>query len=415
MNRKTTLSWIALLLTAIAGAASAQVRMGLPEETEPKYEFLSKSGVVTIPFELINNHIVIPVSVHGSEPFRMILDTGMPVGGVVLYESERVDALELAYGDMKVLLGGVGGDSKPREAKVAPSVALTLDGLRIEEQTVIVAPAMSQFDPYHEGIIGKALFGTFVVRIDFDQRQVRMYGPGGLPDAGDAAGVPLTFQHNLTFIAAAVETADGVTLPVELVVDTGASHTVSLNFDSSDKLSIPERSIETVIGRGMTGDVTGHVGRIRSLTLGGQVLRNVVATFPDSPHQSIGRLDTKNGNLGSGLLRRFNVTFDYAGDRMLLEPSKAFRDPFEWDMSGLRVRESDARGVWVEAVLPGSPAEKAGVKADDIVTHVNDKPAGELGAFGIKELLKQDGKKLSLRVRRGSEELTFEIRLRRLV
>jgi C-terminal processing protease CtpA/Prc len=165
----------------------------------------------------------------------------------------------------------------------------------------------------------------------------------------------------------------------------------------------------------MTGDVTGHVGRLRSLTLGGQVLRNVVATFPDSPHQSIGRLDTKNGNLGSGLLRRFNVTFDYAGERMLLEPSGAFRDPFEWDMSGLRIRESADRGVWVEAVLPGSPAEKAGIEADDVLTQVDGKPAGELCAFGIKELLKRDGEKLRLRVQRGSEELTFEIRLRRLV
>ena len=118
MNRKTELFCTVLLLISIAGAASAQVRMGLPEETEPKYEFLAKSGVVTIPLELVNSHIVIPVSVDGSKPFRMILDTGMPVRGVVLYDSERVDALDLAYGDMKVLLGGVGGDSKPREAKV---------------------------------------------------------------------------------------------------------------------------------------------------------------------------------------------------------------------------------------------------------------------------------------------------------
>lgn len=73
----------------------------------------------------------------------------------------------------------------------------------------------------------------------------------------------------------------------------------------------------------------GYVGKIKSVTLGGYTLNDVVTTFPDdSLGMSKGSFG-RQGNVGSGLLRRFKVIFDYAHKRMMLEPNRFLNDPFE--------------------------------------------------------------------------------------
>ena len=73
----------------------------------------------------------------------------------------------------------------------------------------------------------------------------------------------------------------------------------------------------------------GHVGRVPAFELEGHRLHGVVATFPDPRHENPRGADSRNGNLGMGLLSRFNFTLDYAAKTLYLEPNKRFADPFE--------------------------------------------------------------------------------------
>ena len=41
--------------------------------------------------------------------FRVILDTGMPMSGLMLYGTEAVEKLDLEYGAGSVMIGGAGG------------------------------------------------------------------------------------------------------------------------------------------------------------------------------------------------------------------------------------------------------------------------------------------------------------------
>jgi S1-C subfamily serine protease len=54
-------------------------------------------------------------------------------------------------------------------------------------------------------------------------------------------------------------------------------------------------------------------------------------------------------------------------------------------------------GLRVDGAVPGSPADKAGIKAGDIITHVNGKEVSNLGGFN--EILKtlEPGQKAELR------------------
>ena len=119
-------------------------------------------------------------------------------------------------------------------------------------------------------------------------------------------------------------------------------------------------------------------------------------------------------NLGSGILKRFNVTFDYTNKRMLLEPNKAFEKPFEWDMSGMRL-EAAAAGLRIGELVVGSPAADAGLAVDDVVTHVNGKPASTQNMFELRDLMKRDGIEMKIRALREARPVEVKFTLRRMV
>jgi serine protease Do len=66
-------------------------------------------------------------------------------------------------------------------------------------------------------------------------------------------------------------------------------------------------------------------------------------------------------------------------------------------------------GVLVSDVLPGSPAESAGLKVNDILLSVNGRPLDNVAAMMGVAFEYGSGQRLKLRVLRGNEELSFDI------
>ena len=66
--------------------------------------------------------------------------------------------------------------------------------------SAIVAPPLGGFVSYHEGIIGAALFDSFVVEIDYDRMQLRLHDPETYRAPKKSVSVPLTLSHNMPFV-----------------------------------------------------------------------------------------------------------------------------------------------------------------------------------------------------------------------
>jgi putative radical SAM enzyme (TIGR03279 family) len=67
-------------------------------------------------------------------------------------------------------------------------------------------------------------------------------------------------------------------------------------------------------------------------------------------------------------------------------------------------------GVTVRAVVPGSPAEKAGLKPDDVITQVDDQPIGDFLDFYIAAF----GRAYTLTVKRGNRHRDLRLERRHL-
>ncbi|WP_025027182.1 S41 family peptidase [Caldalkalibacillus mannanilyticus] len=81
--------------------------------------------------------------------------------------------------------------------------------------------------------------------------------------------------------------------------------------------------------------------------------------------------------------------------------------------------EVTEKGVMVEGVIPGSPAEKAGLKKGDIITHINDQPLAGVKIEQVKQLLTgQPGSKVkvkAVRIEQGTESTaTYTLVLEKL-
>ena len=293
----------------------------------PELHFPEGKTVVEVPFEVERNLMVIPLSINGSRPLRFILDTGAQ--GTFLQNMQIADSLNLKIAG-KVGVRGAGGGGARREASLAENVTFNIGGIELRNGGLAVFPSPlgPQAMASHDGAIGRVVFATLVVEVDWEKRVIRFYEPSKYKYTGTGAILPLTFDEGgRPYTTASVAITEGRSIPVKLVVDTGASHALSLDVGSNPEIKVPEGAAKVVLGRGASGEVTGYMGRSKSLQIGGQMLLNVPTTFPDASSAMSGS-NGRQGNLGEGVLRRFKTIYDYSRKRMIVEPNKFFSEPF---------------------------------------------------------------------------------------
>ncbi|HKD99974.1 MAG TPA: aspartyl protease family protein [Planctomycetota bacterium] len=376
---------------------------------EPRDSGVKPLAVIPIVHERL---VRLPASVAGSAPFQVVLDTGMPTRGLALYRSERVDALGLRFQDEQIL-AGAGGSGAAVTARVAEPTRVRFGDFAIDDVTVIVLPKPRGFAAAGEGIVGGELFERFAVRVDVDALRLELFESKTFAPEPGSAGVPLRLEDGIAFLDARVAVGAGQPGPAELAIDLGASHALWLNGRSDGRLAAPESSIASRLGRGLSGEIEGRVGRVRKLELGSSALEDVVAVFPRKEHQRPGGHDFRDGFVGADALTRFHVTFDYAHERMWLAPGNRLAEPFEHDMTGL-VLDPDDVGQVVRAVLPGTPAAEAGVLAGDRLVAVDGRNLDPVAPW-LSRTFRVDGAELRLTLRRGDETIEKRVRLRRLV
>lgn len=395
-----------------AAVAQHAVRMAMPAGSSRLPEGRTS---ITIPFKRSGEHILIPVGVNGRDPVWVVLDTGMPSPGVMLYDGPYVDALKLEYSDVQAAVGGAGGAGGNVKARIAMGGTLKIGDAEITGAPITVVPRVAFLSAIHDGIIGMAVFANFATTVDHDRGEITLTDPNHYSPPATAAIVPLQMKGPVAYVDAGLIAANGTTSPVRLLLDCGAGHAVSLNQTSSKAVVVPKRALRTRIGRGMSGEVRGQVGRIAGLDLGGIRIADVVATFPDQEHENPRGLDSRNGNLGSGILGKFNVTYDYAHKKMYLVKNQRFDEPFEWDMSGLVLEPGTGDTVTIAQVVTGSPAAEAGIVAGDRLLSLGGRPLVNRDMPDARELVRRDGAELEVGFVHGGAARSAKLRLKRMI
>ena len=103
----------------------------------------------------------------------------------------------------------------------------------------------------------------------------------------------------------------------------------------------------------------------------------------------------------------------FIGINMSLQANLLLRPQFEEKRFPPQIADP-SRGVYITAVIPNTPAERAGLKAEDVVVAIDGVSiAGENPPTRLKDIISKErpGAKILLSVERGDENLEIEVTL----
>ena len=358
--------------------------------TAQNFEFRTNQNKQSLSFKAVKNLIVIPLFVNGKGPYDFVLDTG--VGPMIVTDPSILDSLNFES-MRKIKIVGMGLESV--EAFITQDIDASIGNAVIKGiPTAILREDLFNLSGYLGmkiyGLIGYNFFNSFIVDIRYSESRIIFHNPDE-PVKYKGSKVFIQIDNLKPYVVAKVQLPNGKMIDSRLLMDTGASHALSMETLNGAVFPLPDPSIKSGLGMSISGKINGHLGRIRKLQLGTYMLNHVVSGFPDYQVLSQ-RIDIKsrNGNLGADLLRRFNIQLNYQDGFMYLKPNSSYKKPFEHDMVGMTVYLDGQtyKRLLIGEVDEASPAEKAGLCPDDEIVGINFKSIDLFNLNDIAELFK---------------------------
>ena len=355
-----------LLSACIPSAGVRNLQNGNKQAT---YEWQAKSDQIDIPFNWHDGHIIIPVAVNDSAPLRLAFDSGAAV--TVLFETERTNQLKLDVERQLTL------NSSGQIANVVNHNTLVLDKLSLENLTVLHvpldhSPIFSNIEEaYFDGAIGYDLLSRFVIRIDYINQILTLSHRQSTEDnyLGWRA-LPIDTKTHVPYLEAFFGTGkssqgDSAANNAKFLIDTGAPFYLYINPDLHPLLELPVQYYETK-GSGFNGPYHRYTGRLEQLTIGEYSFPNLATHFDKTDYQDLEGI----GLIGNGLLKKFDLVFDYASETLFIKSHSQFNNKSLVDRSGLDIKPH-RKGAIVHSVALNSAAANAGLKTGDIITKFN--------------------------------------------
>jgi Aspartyl protease/PDZ domain len=363
---------------------------------QPQAKFITR-----LPFKQYSGGVMIIHAVLNNIPdtLNFILDTGS--GGISL-DSTTCAVYNVQSSISDTIVTGMGVAHKVKFAYDQqlsfPGLTLTDVDFHINNYEVLTSVYGEQID----GIIGYSFFKKHIVKINFDSLHIDVFTPGEIkyPKSGTLLRPAFT-----TLPIQNLSIKDRRKLDFNFYFDTGAGlcFLMSEAFAKDSAVLLKKRKPIQTQAEGMGGRLQMQLTVIKSLQVGHYKFRNV-PTYIFSDDYNVTSYPYVGGLLGNDLLRRFNLIINYPQREIHLQPNSHFTDAFDYAYTGMATYYLDGRIV-VDDIIPGSPAEKAGLKVDDILIGVGTNFSNNIMQYKnqlqnanskIKMFISRDGKIIEL-------------------
>jgi hypothetical protein len=365
-----------------------------------------------VPFRLINNHVIVSAHINGRGPYPFLVDTG---GHDIL---TPVTAASLGIGSQGHASGGGSGEATTING-YARVESIDVGGARMRDT---VALTLDFSPPTVEGLVLGGMLGSeflerYVVEFDYGRHVLTFIDPARFTAAARRrAGTPVAMEF-YDHMPQVKGTFEG--LPARFNLDTGARSDVSLSASFVERAGLRARHPDGVTvteGWGSGGPARAYVARGERMTLGSVAVDRPIAAFSIA-RRGVMADENFEGNVGSGLLKRFVVTFDFGGRKVYLRPlDKPEADTGRFDRTGMWINLAWG-GMRVMDVAPGGPAAEAGLGVGDLLTHIDAAPLGARTLSDVRREFKllASGEPVALRYQRGGASTEARLIPRNLI
>ncbi len=335
---------LACLLLGVAAVARAVT----PAEEVPAQAVLADLPFLDSPED---NRIYVDLAPSGSRPFRLLLDTGA---------TDTILTPRYAR-ELGVTV---------RRHRERPNERETVLGRSIQFWIDTETSDSASRTGWEYGLLGGEFLAEYVLELDFAGRRVRFLDARAfrVPEAVTAeneAVLPLKIASNRPHVIVEI---DGK--PVDVLLDTGAPMSLLLSGAAARKADYEWQPLARLGMGGVLGPIEAYLCEAKSVALGRFAFAPApLVVAPKGAYNQGGNTDSL---LGYEALSHFRVRIDYPRKRLWLqrtdEAPLAFTD-VPWAAvrrTGLLASASPHQ-IHVEAVLPGTPAEKLGIQPGDAI------------------------------------------------
>lgn len=257
-----------------------------------------------------------------------------------------------------------------------------------------------------DGIIGSSFIKRFILKINYNNNTVEVFEPGYMkyPKRGFIVkpNIKSLPTFNLTI-------SDKTTTKTNLIFDSGAGLCALLSetfVADSDVLKSNTQKFETQ-AEGLGGKKTMQLTVLNKLQIGPYKFK-FVPTYLFNDEFNVINYPSSVGVIGNDILRRFNLIINYPNGEIHLKPNTHFFDDFDYSYTGLGLYQINGQ-IRIEDIMPNSPAEKSGLKVDDVIISIDNNFTQNMQAY--KTALQNAGNSIKLLVLRNGEAIIVTLNI----
>lgn len=370
-------------------------------------------AVEVIPFQLINDHIIINIKINDGGIMNFMFDTG---AGGTLISASAAKQLGLDGGSSRTNTGAVG----THEVNIYRGNSLTLGSLEVDGVNLMVDDKdFEEFDDGSslDGIIGYHILSRYVVTINFDESKLYLFNPKTFDQS--SAGLPYSFslEFNIPKVRGLVVMNIGNSFEGEFLVDTGARSSILFNTPTVDNYNMVDNIGDNYVLRTTLGSSRKRTkimfGRIEEVNVFGKSFHHVPVVL-NSAREGLLSSDAVNGIIGTPLLKRFNITFDYSRGLLFVNPSDGLRKDFKTNVAGFSIYYQNGQ-PFIKDLIDRSAADKAGLRNGDEIISINGTLVGELKGREIRRMLQEENIRFEMVIQRNGRLKYTEFTTRSLI
>ena len=410
---------------------------------QSSWVFLKNKEKVSIPFDLINNMVIVHPEVNGTK-LNLVLDTGS--NSNLIFGFQEQDSIAFSY-ITKIKITGP-GVAEPLDAYVSKNNEIKFKNLYFKEATIVLLlhdsyELTSNINIPIHGILGTDFFKNNIVEINYVTKRVIMYQsePRKL-NKTDFKQIDFRLKDGKLYLPIQLNIENKFQQQLELLLDTGLSDGLWLLNKPIELEQIT--TIYDFLGVGLGGEIFGKRARYSTIKINDFLIDKPIVSFPDSLAFSFKNFFAdRDGSIGGELLKRFTLLFDYPHEKIYLKPNRNFYEPFLYNMAGIKIQhggldvieekiriDKPSNAINVNEIIfedskfrfnyvfkPGfevafvrinSPAYRAGIVKGDKIISVNKRKAINYTLDQLMSIFEtNDGQMIELKVEREGQLLTY--------
>lgn len=306
-------SWLIVLFSFLYNSFYSKAYTGFSLKENKK--------VSKIPFQLIDNLIVIDLKINESHTVKAVFDTG--ARSIILYG--RKFKKQLDYTNTRIVNVSGLGKGKLQQGALAVNNSVEIGEVLGEGVGLVHMMCKIPFSKLSEAnieaVLGYQLFSNFIIEIDYGEMVISFHDPISFEKDEEAFDFDLDIIDTKPYITTKVTIDEDSEITSKWLIDTGASvDMIVYNTSYNYGYFINGKKKKNVIGFGFNGEIEG-ISTSKKIKLGGIQLGNknvhIIDKYSDGKE---GKQFGADGLVGANILKQYKVTFDYIGGHVYLKP-----------------------------------------------------------------------------------------------